>query len=74
MTPSPVTDNATIVKEQSYAPADFAAVMLHLHESRATGTLCLDLRQGGVGSIRFVEERRISSDADDDRIAQSPAP
>jgi hypothetical protein len=59
MTPSPVTDNATLVKEQSYAPVDFGPLMLHLHESRATGQVILDIRQGGVGGIRFVEERKL---------------
>lgn len=53
----------TITRERIYFertfPADqFERALLTLHEDRATGTLMIDLSQGGVCSVRFFGEDR----------------
>jgi hypothetical protein len=51
--------NEKIVRERVYAPSEFERVLQEMHESRATGTLMLDISQGALNSIRFREEQRI---------------
>jgi hypothetical protein len=47
------------VRERQFPPDEFQRVMLLIHESRVTGTLMLDLQQGGIRNIRLHEERAI---------------
>lgn len=49
-----------LVRERVFPhPLDVPAILHLLRQQSATGTLTIDLNQGGVGSIRFREERRI---------------
>ncbi len=50
-----------VVRERIYPPSQLAEVMQHLHESRATGTLSIDVREGGIGSVRFTETQKLPS-------------
>ena len=54
----PHTDER-IVRERVYPPTELERVLLLMHESRATGTLMLDISQGALNSIRFREERKL---------------
>jgi hypothetical protein len=47
-------------KERVFLPTQLENVLLLMHESRATGTLMLDISQGSLNSIRFREEHKIT--------------
>lgn len=54
-TATPLTENNHHVRERIYEPSELERVMQMIHESRATGTLMLDISQGGLRNIRFHE-------------------
>lgn len=59
-TPTPAAaEQQHIVRERLFliTPED---VLELLSATRATGTLVIDLNQGGVGSIRFTERKKIT--------------
>lgn len=53
-------DHRSIIRERHFSVSDYERVMLLIHESRTTGTLMLDLRQGGIAGIRLREEQKIT--------------
>jgi hypothetical protein len=48
-----------LVQETHYTDMEIAAVIAHLRVERLTGTLLIDLSQGGVNRVRFREEQDI---------------
>ncbi len=52
-------DSYKLVHEQIYHGASLMAVIQHLRSARSTGTLFIDLSQGGIGKIRFREQQDI---------------
>ena len=50
-----------MVRERTFSPDDFQRLMQMLLEERATGTVLLDLNQGGVRNVRFREEQRLEN-------------
>jgi hypothetical protein len=56
---TPVDERHALVRERTFPPAELERVLLQMHESRATGTLMLDITQGALNSIRFREEHKI---------------
>ncbi len=57
---TPEREHNHVVRERVFLPAEFERVMLMLHESRATGTVMLDINQGGLCLIRFREEKKVT--------------
>lgn len=55
-------DHRREVRERHFPPAEFQRVMLLIHKGRITGTLMLDLHQGGIRNIRLHEEQTIGID------------
>lgn len=58
---TPDKENNHIIRERIFQPHQLEHVMQELHESRATGTLMLDITQGGLCCIRFREEKKIQN-------------
>jgi len=54
-------EGTTVVRERTFSPDDFQRLMQMLLEERATGTVLLDLNQGGVRNVRFREEQRLEN-------------
>lgn len=55
-----VSDSHRLVRERIFpASTSIASILVELRESRATGTLFVDINIGGVGMIRFREEQRV---------------
>jgi hypothetical protein len=53
----PARDSTTFVRETFYASSvDIVELLLSLRQSRTTGRLILDMRDGGVSVIRVREE------------------
>lgn len=52
-------DHRTVIRERHFNVRDYERVLLLIHESRATGTLMLDLKDGGIAGIRLREEQKI---------------
>lgn len=60
-----VNEATSVIRERTYhRDTDIAYVIGLLRNQAATGTLHIDLSQGGVGSIRFEERQRISTRAE----------
>lgn len=55
---APPTESHRLVRERRFSPSEVHIPDI-LRELHATGTLCIDISQGGVGSVRFVEEQRL---------------
>jgi hypothetical protein len=54
---SPTRDSSVFVRETFYASStDIIELLLSLRQSRTTGRLILDMRDGGVSVIRVREE------------------
>jgi len=48
-----------MVRERRFAPdADLAKIDAEIARTHATGTLLIDYSNGGIGSIRFREEKK----------------
>jgi hypothetical protein len=58
---TPEQEHNHVIRERIFQPHQLEHVMQELHESRATGTLMLDISQGGLCTIRFREEKKIAS-------------
>ena len=55
-----LSDKSTVVRTVSFHPSvDLMQKLMYLRSKRVTGTLSVDLNQGGIGSIRFREESQI---------------
>jgi len=53
-------DTYRLVRERVYSGShDLMQLVMSLRTERVTGTLSIDLNQGGVGRIRFREEQDI---------------
>lgn len=60
---SHVSESHHIVRERQFSPATpLDEIRRTLHDSRATGTLSIDFSDGGIGTIRFSERKKISFD------------
>jgi len=62
--PTVIRDSQVILRERSFPISQdvmifVRAIQDRLGISRATGMLCIDLNQGGVGTVRFREEQEI---------------
>lgn len=62
-----VADNTKVVRERRFyvdrSDECVFRALAQLVREGVTGTLHIDFNQGGVGSIRFQEEQRITLDA-----------
>lgn len=59
---APAATSHALVRERRFNPRDgLYAILLALHESRATGRLCIDMTQGSVGGVSFEERQRLQS-------------
>jgi hypothetical protein len=56
------SDRHRVMRERVFEPAQLQSVFLLIHESRTTGTLLLDLHQGGIRNIRLQEEQPLQLD------------
>lgn len=56
---SSVHEAHTLVRERRFPASELSSVLSSLRDSRSTGTLLIDMNQGGVGTIRFREEHPI---------------
>ncbi len=51
-----IAERQRLVRERRFSPKQGAEKVIEvLQLARATGTILIDLRQGGIGSIRFEE-------------------
>ena len=56
-------DTHHILRERAFPSAtNINEILCNLRESRSTGTLSIDIAQGGIGSIRFSERRKLTFD------------
>jgi len=54
-----VSESQHMVRERRFAPdADLAKIDAEISRTHATGTLLIDYSNGGIGSIRFREEKK----------------
>ena len=54
-----VSESQHMVRERRFAPdADLAKIDAEIARTHATGTLLIDYSNGGIGSIRFREEKK----------------
>jgi hypothetical protein len=59
---APASTAHTLTRERRFDPRDgLYAILLALHESRATGRLCIDMSQGSVGGVSFEERQKLAS-------------
>jgi hypothetical protein len=55
-----LTEATSVVRERTYhRDSDIAYIIGLLRTQAATGTLRIDLSQGGIGSIRFEERKKL---------------
>lgn len=55
-----VRETTTVTREQHFPSAvDIVHLMRELRRRRATGKLCVDYNQGGIGSVRFSESQQL---------------
>jgi len=55
-----VSESHHLVRERAFpSSSDLNYVLRLLRSSHSTGTLMIDVNQGGVGSIRFREETKV---------------
>ena len=64
-TASALRESQTILRERSFPVSNevmifVRALQQHLGLSRSTGMLCVDINQGGVGTVRFKEQQGIA--------------
>jgi len=54
-------DNYRLVRERSFTSShdDLVQIILQLRTERATGTLTINLSQGGINRVQFREEQDI---------------
>jgi len=57
---TPSNEKQLLVRERLFPPSEFEKVLLLIHEERFTGTVTLDCSQGGLCSIRMLEEQKIT--------------
>jgi hypothetical protein len=58
-----VSEATAVVRERTYhRDSDISYILGLLRTTAATGTLRIDLSQGGVGAIRFEERQRITTE------------
>lgn len=60
-TPTHKSDQQRLVRERSFPTSVPLMELLHyIRRTKGTGTLMIDINQGGIGSIRFCEETKIT--------------
>lgn len=52
-------EHQRIVRERTFRVQDYERLLMMIQDERVTGTLMLDLNQGGIASIRLREEEKI---------------
>jgi hypothetical protein len=58
-----VSESHHLTRERSFSPSsNLNEILRILRSDSATGTLSIDINQGGVGSIRFSERHKVSFD------------
>jgi hypothetical protein len=58
-----VSDKARMVRERRYSPTvPLMELLNYIRRIKGTGTLMIDLNQGGIGSVRYCEETSIEFD------------
>lgn len=55
-----IVDSRTMVRERTFADLDPKELLDFLRACHATGTVLIDLNQGGIGSLRFREEMTVT--------------
>jgi len=61
--PSPVAteEKQRIVRERRFPPSvPLMELLQYLRQTKGTGTLMIDLHDGGVGGIRYCEETKLT--------------
>ncbi len=65
-TPAPAAacsrETHILVRERNFPSSELMQVIQYLRSEKATGTLTLNLSQGGINRIRFREEQDIRYD------------
>ena len=57
------SDKSRIVRERRYPPTiPLMEILAYIRQAKGTGTLMIDLNQGGIGGIRFCEETHLQFD------------
>jgi hypothetical protein len=55
------TESHALVRDRTFpAAAPLDEIVSMLRDSDATGTLSVDFNEGGIGSIRFSERKRVT--------------
>lgn len=57
-----LSESHHLVRERQFPNENIAEIIRSLRESSATGTLSIDFANGGVGTIRFSERKKITLD------------
>jgi hypothetical protein len=61
--PTHRTDTHRLVRERTFPPSTpLHELLMYIRKIKGTGTLMIDLNQGGIGSIRFCEEQHLTFD------------
>ena len=63
--PLPASESHHLVRERVFRSSreDVYSALRSLLESRSTGTLMVDIANGGIGSVRFREEKKVDFSA-----------
>lgn len=55
-------ESFTLVRERTYEAADLMHIIMQLRNERSTGTLRINLSQGGIVNVQFHEKQPIPLD------------
>jgi hypothetical protein len=56
------SESNRVIRERSFTQrGEITSILDHLRETKATGQLIVDLSQGGIGTVRFREEKKLPS-------------
>jgi hypothetical protein len=57
--PPHVDERHALVRERTFPPSELERILLMVHEERLTGTVTLDINQGGLCAIRVKEQQKL---------------
>jgi hypothetical protein len=58
------SDESRLVREVRYPPTtSLMQLLMYIRNKKGTGTLIIDLHQGGIGAIRFCEQTHLEFDS-----------
>jgi hypothetical protein len=53
-------EGTRVVREREFPPSQLQNILLLVHEERLTGQVILDINQGGLCSIRIIEQQKVA--------------